>query len=245
MNRRIVALGAAGAAGIALVAGAWVYGPGVLREMDVFEIQRVEITGARLLTPAEVLSASGVRDGQNLWDDRTVWVQSLLAHGGIESARVTRRAPGTLRIRVEEKQPVAYVEAGALRLATGGGELLPADPSRAALDLPIVRADWTDSAGAVVARRVLAEAGRLSAIDPSLIGQVSEIRAEGEDAFILSHRLAELIVPAGADPTRIAELRAVLADLEARAGAEALERTRIKVDLRFRDQIVVRFPSSV
>lgn len=245
MNRRLVALGAAGAAGVALVAGSWIYGPRVLREMDVFAIQRVEITGAELLTPSEVLSASGVRSGQNLWDDRTAWVQSLKAHGGIESARITRRAPGTLRIRIEEKEPVAFVEAGALRLATGSGELLPVDPSRAPLDLPIVRADWTDSTGARVARRLLAEAGRLSAIDPGLIGEVSEIRPEGGEALVLSHRLAELIVPTGAEPTRIAELRAVLADLEARAGAEALERTRIRVDLRFRDQIVVRFPSSV
>lgn len=242
---RWIGLAAAAALGVA----GWIWGPLLLRRVELFEIRRVEVTGATLLSAAEVLEASGVGTGQNLWDDRDLWTASLLEHGAVESVRITRRIPGTLRIAVREKEPVAYVEVGALRLATEAGELLPVDPSGAALDLPIVHVSWTDSAGIASARRVLAEVGRIARLDPSLMAEVSEVSvaASGAGALLLSHRIAEVVVPEGVDPVRLAELRAVLSDVEARLGASALEHSspRLHLDLRFSDQIVVRYPTSV
>lgn len=234
-------------AGGAVAVCGWIWGPLLLRRVDLFHVQRVEVTGAALLSPAEVLAASGVATGQNLWEDSDAWTASLLEHGAIQSARITRRMPGTLRIRILEKRPVALVEAGALRLATEGGELIPVDPRRAAADLPIVRASWTDSTGIATARRLLAEVGRLARLDPALIAAVSEVSPAGSDALLLSHRFAEVVVPAGVDAIRLAELRAVLSDVEERLGRAALERStpRLRLDLRFRDQIVVRYPTSV
>lgn len=242
---RLLALVALGGCGFA----AWLWGPAVIRDVEAFEVRSVEISGTSLLAPHEVLAASGIRQGQNLWDDRDVWERALRSHGTIASARVSRRLPATLRIRIQEKRPIAYVEAGALRLATAAGEILPVDPSRRPLDLPIVRADWSDSTGALAARRLLGLAGRLERLDPALLAEISEIRAtrRGGPGAVLVHPMGELVLPDAADAGRIAQLRAVLAHLRAQGlGADHQDHeSPLRVDLRYDDQIVVRFPSAV
>lgn len=246
MRRPLRWLGGIGAA--ACVAAGWVWGPTALRGIEWFDVRTVEVSGTRLLAPHEVLAVAGIARGQSLWDDREMWERPLREHPAIASARVTRRLPGTLRVRVEEKHPVAYVEAGTLRLATADGELLPVEPTRRPVDLPIVRAEWGDSAQGTVARGLLALAGRLEALDPGLLGSVSEIRAtrRGVGGAVLVHPLGEIVVPADADAERLAELRAVIADLERRAAADRLGApSGVRVDLRYDDQVVVRFPSSV
>lgn len=225
----------------ALIVAGWLRGPDLLRRLEWFEVRRIEVSGARLLTPHAVVAASGIVRGQSIWEDRALWEQALRGHPAIEDVRITRRLPGTLRVRIDEKRPVAFVEAGALRPATARGELLPIDPSRRPLDLPIVRAAWGDTAGSRTARWLLAEAGRLEQLDPGLMGQVSELRAGGSggNVLVLSHRLADVVLPAGVDAARLDQLRAVLADLEGRIGTGTAE-----IDLRFDDQVVVRLPSS-
>lgn len=236
----------AAAVGGCMVAGA-VWGPSTLRRVDWFDVRSVEISGTRLLAPHEVLAVAGVAEGQSLWEDPEIWERPLREHGGIATVRISRRIPGTLRIRIQEKQPVAYVESGTLRLATAAGELLPVDPGRRPMDLPIVRADWSDSAQAIVARRLLDLAGRLEAMDPALLAEVSEIRATrtGAPGAVLTHRIGEIVISEATDAVRLAELRAVISDLETRAAASGRATRAARVDLRYDDQVVVRFPSSV
>lgn len=238
-------LAIAALAAAALSAPLW--GPAGLRRVGAFQVKRVEVSGTRLLAPHAVLAASGIRAGQNVWDDAAGWEEALRAHPAVAEARVTRRLPGTLRVRVEEKRPVALVEAGALRPATAAGEVLPIDPSRSAVDLPILRGSWADAGGREAARGLLTELGRLAELDPGLLAEVSEVRAgeEGAAVLVLSHRLAEIVVPAGLESGRLAQLRAVLGDLERRGAPAEAPRPAARVDLRFRDQIVVRLSSSV
>jgi hypothetical protein len=236
-------------AAVAVVVGAisaWISAPRLLRQVDWFEIRRVEVTGTRLLPPSEVLAAAGVEQGQSLWTDRSVWLNPLLAHDAVAGARISRRIPGTLRIQVQEERPAAYVEAGTLRLAAADGSLLSVDPRRAPVDLPIVRADWSDSAGIAIGRRLVREAARIASLDPALIAEVSEISplSPGSGAIVLSHELGELVVPEGVDATRLAELRAVLHDVATARSAGDPSAARVRVDLRYRDQVVLRFPSS-
>lgn len=230
---------------VALSAPLW--GPLLLREVPWFRVRHVEVSGTRLLAPHAVLAASGIDRAQNVWDDDAGWESRLRAHPAIAAAEVTRRLPGTLRVRIEEKRPVAYVEAGTLEPATAAGEILPLDPTRAPVDLPIIRAAWANDQAAV--RRILAEMGRLTELDPGLIADVSEVRPakEGKGVLILSHPVAEIVIPPGSTAERLAQLRAVLADVERRLGGAARDSTAApaRVDLRYRDQIVVRLPSSV
>lgn len=220
------------------------WGLQILREMDCFRVQRVEVSGSALLAAHDVLAVSGIGSAQNVWDDATRWERSLRAHPGIIDVSVTRRLPGTLRIRIQEQRPVAYVAAPVLRPATAAGEIFPLDPARTPVDLPIVLAEWPDSSGRG-ARAILSELGRLAELDPGLLAEVSEVRAgDTPGALVLTHRLGELVLPGGLTPARLTELRAVLSDLERRLG-ELPDRQPPRVDARFEDQIVVRLSSSV
>jgi cell division protein FtsQ len=220
----------------------------LLRPAPWFRVQRVEVSGTRLLAPHTVLAASGIRGEQSVWDDPAGWERALRAHPTIAGAEVSRRLPGTLRVRVEEKRPVAYVEHGALRPATAAGELLPLDPTRTPVDLPIVRGAWADSASGATVRRLLAEAGRLAQLDPGLVAEISELRVSESDPrlMIAQHRIAEIVLPAGLGSDRLAQLRAVLQELSRRgvASPDASPARPARVDLRFQDQIVVRIPST-
>jgi len=244
MSRR---LGVALAAGAALLASTPVWGPSILRRVSWFEVQKVEISGTRLLAPHQVLAAAGVRPQQNVWDDPGRLESALRAHPAIASASVSRRLPHTLRIRVEEKRAVAYVEMGTLAPITARGEVLPIDPTRSRIDLPVIRAAWTRTP-LRVRSAILGETDRLGRLDPALLAGVSEIRVDASARVLfLTHPLAEIVVPIGADATRLAQLRAVLGDMERRMAAPDPQRVTApaRVDLRFGEQIVVRIPSSV
>jgi cell division protein FtsQ len=246
MKRRARRIALAAAAAVAVSSPFW--GPPLLRVAPGFETRRVEVSGTRLLAPHEVLAASGVRIGGSVWTDPAGWEAALRRHPVVAEAEVTRRLPNTLRIRVTEKRPAALVQAGTLRPVTAEGEVLPVDPARVPLDLPLVRAPVKpDARGRIPAgpvRALLAEAGRLGELDPALMARVSEVRPDASGALrlVLSAPAAEVLLPAGADDARLVRLRAALADLERRIPADSSQR-RIRVDARWEDQIVVRLPA--
>lgn len=225
-----------------LVSPLW--GPRVLRRISWFEVQHVEISGTRLLAPHQVLAASGIRRGQNVWDDAGIWERALRANPAIADARVTRKLPGTLRVRVEEKRPVAYVEGATLEPVTASGELLPLDPTRSPVDLPILSGSWARLSPGMRAA-LLGETARLSQLDPALLADVSEIQPADSvpHILVLSHRLGDIVLPVGAGSDRLAQLHAVLTDLEGRLPPADSSATSARIDLRYGEQVIVRLPS--
>ncbi|MEX2583948.1 MAG: FtsQ-type POTRA domain-containing protein [Gemmatimonadota bacterium] len=242
-RRRVLVLALLGAAAAAASTSS-LWGSYLSRKIAWLEVERVEVSGVRLLAPHEVLAASGIRQGQHLLDERELWEEALRKHPVIEDARVSRRAPNTLRIRIAEKRPIAFVADGTLRPATGAGELLPIDPSRVVIDLPIVRGSMADSTGVAELTRLLAETDRLRTLDPVLMTQISEIRTDpgDPDVLLMTHTLGEVLLPMGATGERTAELRSVIADVQRRLAPETDSGRghRARFDLRFGDQIVVR-----
>lgn len=239
-RRRAVRLAAAGL--VAAAASAPLWGPPALRRVPLFDADRVEVAGTRMLAPHEVVAASGIQIGASVWTDPAAWEAALRRHPVIASARVERRLPATLRIRVTEKRPAAFVQAGTLRPATAEGELLPVDPARVPVDLPIA-GSAPDTAHRVrdrAALRLLAEAGRLADADPMLMARASEVRAGPDGALrvVLAHPPADVLLPAGAQEPRLTQLRATLDDVARRIPAGG----RATVDARFADQVVVRLP---
>jgi cell division protein FtsQ len=229
--------------------GALSQGLPLLRSLALFHVERVEVAGAQLLAPHEVLAASRVSAGQSVWDDPQPWIDALQAHPVIRAASVQRSLPGTLLIRIEERRPVALIEAGSLRPVTADGEVLPVDPARTPVDLPLVRATVAPADSYVrdpAVKRVLAELGRLAVLDPSLLVRVSEIGqpSAGELRLTLGHPVAELLLPEGAGADQLRQLRAVFDHLERRAADAQSPQRIVRVDARFADQVVVRFPPS-
>jgi cell division protein FtsQ len=230
----------------AVVLSSPLWGPRVLSRVAWFDVERVEISGTRLLAPHQILAASGIRRGQSVWADASTWERALRANPSIADARVTRKLPRTLRVRVREKLPVAYVEGATLEPVTAAGEILPLDPTRAPVDLPILSGAW-ESKPALTRAALLGETARLSRLDPALVADVSEIRATDSTSrvLLLSHRLGEIAIPAGAASERLAQLRAVLSDLAGRLPPADSVTVPARIDLRYGEQIIVRLPSSV
>jgi cell division protein FtsQ len=218
------------------------WAPPALRRVPLFDADRIEVAGSGLLAPHEVVAASGVEIGASVWTDPAAWEAALRRHPVIAQATVVRRLPATLRIRITEKRPAAFVAAGTLRPATATGEILPVDPARVPVDLPLA-GSAPDTATRVRdpgTLRLLAEAGRLADADPMLMARVSELRAgrDGATRLVLAHPRAEVLLPAGAAEPRLTQLRAALADVDRRMPHAG----RAQVDARFADMVVVRLP---
>lgn len=232
------------AAALPVVLAAPLWGPRVLERTPWFRVERVEVAGARMVAPHDVLAASGIRRGESVWRRPDPWVAALRRHPGVEDARVVRRLPSTLRVEVREKRPVGLVEAGTLHPVTARGEVIPVDPARVAVDLPLLRgaAVRADRPADARVRALAAEVGRLGQLDPGLLARVSEVEWSGRDAVLLSVSApdARVLLPVGAGSDRLRRLRAALDDVERRGASEG---GPVRIDLRFQDQVVVRFPN--
>ena len=224
--------------GLVLLVGATapLWGPLSLRRVSHFAVQRVEIAGTRMLAPHQVLAASGIRSGQNVWDDANRWEAALRQHPAIADASVTRRLPGTLTIRVLEREPAGLVDDAVLAPVAPDGTVLPLDPALSPVDLPLIR---TRGLARPAARALLAESGRVSQADPALWARVSEVHQAPRRGLVLriADPRAEVILPAGADQRRIRQLRSTLEYLAAQAPPDS--GVHVRVDLRWKDQIVL------
>lgn len=80
----------------------------VLLGSRLLVVRQVQVTGERLVAGTQVVAASGVRLGAPLVKvDRAAVARRVEAIRQVESARVERRWPSTLRIAVTERTPVA------------------------------------------------------------------------------------------------------------------------------------------
>jgi len=242
-RRTAVLLGAATIVGG--VAAAFPYwAPPLGQRIEWFAAERVEVSGARLLPPHEVLRASGVRVGTNVWADPAPFVAALRKHPAVAGAEVIRVWPRTLRIRIVEKTPAALVQAGVLRPATADGEVLAVDAARSGLDLPLytgrVKVDARQRITDAEARAALAEAARLAELEPALMARVSELRplSKTETRLVLSRPAADVLVRDGIGPEALVRLRAALDDVAGRIAADTTH-ARVVVDARYDDQVVV------
>ena len=118
------------AASLAL-AGAWLAALVVLLAAPVFHVQRVDVSGNRRLTAAQVVAAAGLqRPGSVFQVDPGATEQRLRTATWVRDARVSVQFPDRVGIRVDEWQPVALYQAGSGRqwyLSTEALVLGPAD----------------------------------------------------------------------------------------------------------------------
>lgn len=122
---RAAGAGLAGVMALALFAlvfwrgGQWFLDDAVYKN-PAFAIQRVEVRTDGVIAPAVIRGWAMVRPGQNLLSLDLMRVKrDLEMHSPIAGVSVERVLPGTLRIRVTERQPVA--QAITLQPRRGGG----------------------------------------------------------------------------------------------------------------------------
>ncbi len=234
----------------ALAAGLWFSGGGawLLDEATRVRAVEVRIAGAQAVTEEEVLSLTGLSAGTTLRRVPTAALrQRLRSFPRIADARFSYQWFQRLVIDVTERAPVAMIvsaEGKRLELAVDGTLLEPV--GEGAADLPLL--SWEGQGGLALAPgAVLDLAGgpdlmrTLRALQehyPSLWQGISEAHLLRDGTYELYWIDAPTVVW-GRGPLADARLRAwvtVMSDLRKRGENDAV------VDLRFREQIVVRLP---
>lgn len=203
----------AGAAGVAGVAG--------LTRTPLLDVDHVRVEGAGRLTPAEVAAvAAGAGAGRGaplVSVDTGAVERALAALPAVADAEVARRFPGTVVIRVTEREPVAAVAgtAGRVALVAADGVVVdvgvPADGHR----LPVLEGvDAVEEAGEVVTAEPLLAAAAAVAGGSEAVQAAVEAVAVGPEEGEVQLRLAaggavRLGTPADLD-AKVAAVAAVL-----------------------------------
>jgi len=231
----LLAAGAAALGGSTLAAG-W-----VLRSSR-FAVSSVDVTGQSRLTREEIEAAAGIAPGTNLFMlDAGAVVARLEALPLIRHAEVIRNLPNRVTLVVEERRPFTLVHAEHLHWVDEQGMDLGREPRAVAPVTPVLSGIGPDDLGegpAGPSDRATLGLSLLRLLVRSqspLLGQVSEIdmsRAEGPVLYTLGG--VEVRLGQEDWEARLGRLQGVLAQL----GASG--ETVTSIDLRFRDQVVLK-----
>jgi cell division protein FtsQ len=209
-----------------LLAGSPFWAPLLMRRMAFFHVKRIEILGARYVAPSDILARLHVDTMASVWDATSLIAARVMTHPEVERAEVRRKLPGTLVIEVTERVPVALVPAvGGMRVYDERGVVLPIDPARVPVDVPVLAQRDTT---------LLRLLGRIRTGMPVFYSRVSAMSPVGKDELLLELRSQPVRAMKDVTLERLAEIEAVQADLERR------QLRASEIDLRYRDQVIAR-----
>jgi cell division protein FtsQ len=164
-GRRLVAVGIAAA--VAIVATSF-----VASRSSLLHLRHLEVVGTTSLTRAEVVRLAGLSSSTNvLWFDPGAVERRLESDPWVATATVSRRLPGTIRISVVERAPVAMIrdERGFTVVATDGVALSTVKADPALPEIVVVAgasARWGNAQAQAAAARAIAalDGGRPPAV---------------------------------------------------------------------------------
>ena len=215
---------------VVAMAARW-WAPPILRRLAFFNVRHVEVRGMRFADPADVSARLRIDTTFSIWNDLAPLAARVRRNPQVSDVEISRRLPATLVVTVVENEPVAFAPSPAgLRAYDGTGRLLPLDPSKTPVDLPIIPRSDTGLL------RVLAD---VKDEEPDLFARISELRRAGRDELVFDiARTNDATIPvrtmADISVDRLAQISLVEKDLAMRH-ARVLE-----LDLRFKDQVIAR-----
>ena len=224
--RRPLRIAGALTAALLLASSPW-WGRLVLSRLAFFRLRKIEIEGLRYVPPEDVAARLRVDTTQSIWIDMTPLAERLRRHPQIADVRLRRKLPGTLIVRVTEHMPVAVVATrSGFEVLDARGVVLPMDPSRAPVNLPVLVQRDT------LLLRLLAD---VRTAQPALFERISEARRTGNEVRL---ELPPVTVLAMTDVTvqRLADILPVEQDLASKQLRAA------QLDLRYREQVIARLP---
>jgi cell division septal protein FtsQ len=205
------------------------WGRALLQSMDFFRVRRVELEGLRYAAPNEIVLRLRVDTLASIWDNVSPLEARVAEHPQVRDVRIRRKLPGTLVVVVTENPPVALVNTPrGLVVTDADGDSLPVDPTTMDVDLPVLARH--DS----LLLRLLAVT---QAEEPALFARVSEARRSGRGEILLVLPEFRILADSAVTAARLAEVLPVELDASRRNW-----RPR-ELDLRFRDQVIVRLQS--
>jgi cell division protein FtsQ len=202
------------------------WGRRALSEMAYFRVRAVAVEGTHYLSPRTIVARLRVDTTASVWDDPRAMRSRVATLPGVQSLQIGRSLPGTLVVRIVEASPVALAPTpGGLAAVDAAGHVLPLDPTRADVDLPVVARPDPELLRLLAGVRALA---------PALYARISAVRRDGAEDLVVTFPDGVVRARADATPERLADAGPVRADLARRGQAYT------ELDLRFRGQVVAR-----
>jgi len=228
-----VAATAAAAAAI-VASGYWVL------TTERFAVVAVEVRGASRVPPQRILEASGIVHGQNLWRIDPERVRARLEEmPEIRRADVVRELPNRVAIVVEERRPFTLVHAARLHWLDEDGRVLGDETRAVNTEVPVISGLSEEelvtmrTSPGPRARAAIALIRALLRTGSALASEISEIDMSRPEGPVL-YTVDGVEVRLGSEEwdERLARLEGVL--------AQVATQDVHGVDLRFRDQVVLR-----
>jgi len=210
-------------------------------------IASVSVSGNTIVSDSTILSLAGITRNEKLYGiDLLAAQKRILQNAFVKSASVNREAPNRIAISVEERVPLAAVILDRIEYLDADGVVLPPVRSAGIFDLPVLTGMLPQSQfvpGTKIpgndvneALDILETARRVS---DALYRRISEVHVEpGKDIVLYT---AEYGVPVilghGGVAEKLVKLDGFWKQIVLHQGADRLE----YVDLRFEDQVVVRW----
>jgi len=205
-----------------------------------FAVVAVEVRGASRVPATRVLEVAGIVRGTNLWRIDPAQVRARLeALPEIRRADVVRELPNRVSIVVEERRPFTLVHAARLHWLDEDGRLLGEERHAVATEVPVISGLSEDelatmrTAPGPRARAAIALIRALLRTGSTLASEISEIDMSRPEGPVL-YTIDGVEVRLGSEEweERLARLEGVL--------AQVATQDVHGVDLRFRDQVVLK-----
>ncbi|MFQ6103107.1 MAG: cell division protein FtsQ/DivIB [Candidatus Glassbacteria bacterium] len=207
----------------------------VFLNTSLCEVQRIHIHGVNFGYPEDLLLESGIEAGINIFSNLSRYEHLLSAHPLVVEAHIDRHPPRTLSVRVEEREPFAFIKLTKPVPVSRNGILLPEDRIAVELDLPLLTIEGGGGVSQGAVMKGLGFLSRLEAASPALFNLVSELLVKDSVPSILYLRSPKARVLLGDRFTLLSSrlLTGVLTELGRDDGF-------YEIDLRFNNQAVVR-----
>ena len=201
----------------------------------------VEVRGASRVPAQRILEVSGIVRGTNLWRVDPDRVRARLeALPEIRRADVVRELPDRVSIVIEERRPFTLVHAARLHWLDEEGRLLGEESHAVATEVPVISGLSEDELATMRttpgprARAAIALIRALLRTGSTLAAEISEIDMSRPEGPVL-YTVDGVEVRLGSEEweERLARLEGVLAQVTTTHDVQG-------VDLRFRDQVVLK-----
>ena len=205
-----------------------------------FAVAGVEVHGASRVPVSRILAAAAIPPGANLWTlDSGAVAARVSALPEIRRADVARELPNRVTIVVEERRPFTLVHAGRLHWMDEDGRVLGEERRAVVPGAPVISGLTEEELASMrttpgpKARAAVALIRALLRSGSALAAEISEIDMSRPEGPVL-YTVDGVEVRLGADDwdERLARLEGVLAQVATQDVSG--------VDLRFKDQVVLR-----
>jgi cell division protein FtsQ len=211
------------------------------------KVKRVTIEGNRIVETAELIQLIKVPKNTQLQEiDLMAVRRDIMSHHFIKDAVVERDLPATLKVTVKERVPLAIINSTEILFLDEDGVVLPHSISKQLFDLPVLTGMPDGLAlapGATLKDTDIQEALKILActklVNKELYHLISEVRLRngGDIVLYASEWGVPIIFGQGDIPSKLVRLEAFWNDVVRERGSDNLQ----YVDLRFDDQVVVRW----